>query len=70
MNKGIEKLRKLVAAGVAKRWGTADGGLCVPQMALDHEIAEIERYGWADYFVMAVEMVNAAPKAGGRIGPG
>lgn len=66
----IEKLRNLVAAGVAKRWGGADGKLLVPQTNIDYEIAAIERFGWADYFVMAAEMVDAARKAGGRIGPG
>ena len=66
----IEKLRNLVAAGVAKRWGGADGKLLVPQTNIDYEIATIERFGWADYFVMAAEMVDAARKAGGRIGPG
>ena len=66
----IEKLRSLVAAGVGKRWGGADGKLLVPQTNIDYEIATIERFGWADYFVMAAEMVDAARKAGGRIGPG
>ena len=66
----IEKLRSLVAAGVAKRWGSADGKLLVPQTNIDYEIATIERFGWADYFVMAAKMVDAARKAGGRIGPG
>ena len=70
MEPPIEKLRNLVAAGVAKRWGGADGKLLVPQTNIDYEIATIERYGWADYFVMAAEMVNAARKAGGLIGPG
>lgn len=66
----IEKLRSLVAAGVAKRWGGKDGKLLVPQTNIDYEIATIERFGWADYFVMATEMVDAARKAGGRVGPG
>lgn len=66
----IEKLRNLVAAGVEKRWGGADGKLLVPQTNIDYEIATIERSGWVDYFVMAAEMVDAARKAGGRIGPG
>lgn len=66
----IEKLRSLVAAGVAKRWGGKDGKLLVPQTNIDYEIATIERFGWVDYFVMAAEMVDAARKAGGRIGPG
>ena len=70
MDLPIEKLRSLVAAGVAKRWGGADGKLLVPQTNIDYEIATIERFGWADYFVMAAEMVDAARKAGGRIGPG
>ena len=66
----IEKLRSFVAAGVGKRWGGADGKLLVPQTNIDYEIATIERFGWSDYFVMAAEMVDAARKAGGRIGPG
>ena len=66
----IEKLRSLVAAGVGKRWGGADGGLHVPQANIDYEIATIESYGWVDYFVIAAEMVDAARKAGGRMGPG
>lgn len=66
----IEKLRNLVAAGVEKRWGGTDGKLLVPQANIDYEIATIERFGWVDYFVMAAEMVDAARKAGGRIGPG
>lgn len=70
MDLSIEKLRNLVAAGVAKRWGGADGKLLVLQMNIDYEIAAIERFGWVDYFVMAAEMVDAARKAGGRIGPG
>lgn len=61
----IEKLRNLVAEGVEKRWGGADGKLLVPQTNIDYEIAAIERFGWADYFVMAAEMVDAARKAGG-----
>ena len=65
-----EKLRSLVAAGVVKRWGGKDGKLLVPQANIDYEIATIERFGWSDYFVMAAEMVDAARKAGGRIGPG
>ena len=70
MEPPIEKLRNLVAAGVAKRWGGADGKLLVPQTNIDYEIAAIERFGWADYFVMAAEMGDAARNAGGRIGPG
>lgn len=66
----VEKLRSLVAAGVEKRWGSAGGELRVPRADIDYEIATIERYGWTDYFVMAAEMVDAARKAGGRIGPG
>ena len=63
-------MRNLVAAGVEKRWGGKDGKLLVPQVNIDYEIATIERSGWVDYFVMAAEMVDAARKAGGRIGPG
>lgn len=66
----VEKLRNLVVAGVEKRWGSAGGELRVPRADIDYEIATIERYGWTDYFVMATEMVDAARKAGGRIGPG
>ena len=66
----VEKLRNLVVAGVEKRWGSAGGELRVPRADIDYEIATIERYGWTDYFVMAAEMVDAARKAGGRIGPG
>lgn len=66
----IEKLRNIVAEGVEKRWGGADGKLLVPQANIDYEITTIERFGWADYFVMATEMVDAARKAGGRVGPG
>ena len=48
-----EKLRSLVATGVAKRWGGKDGKPLVPQANIDYEIATIERFGWVDYFVMA-----------------
>ena len=63
------RLRERVIAGARKRWNDTEMDLFAAQR-LEFELSLINRGGWADYFLMAADMVEAARGAGGIVGPG
>ena len=63
------RLRERVIAGGRKRWNDAEMDLFAAQR-LEFELSMINTGGWADYFLMVADMVEAARGAGGIVGPG
>lgn len=63
----MEKLKELVFAGAAKRWGEV-----TPEIAerLNFELSVFERCDAVDYMLMCADVVEAISNAGGYIGPG
>ena len=63
------RLRERVIAGARKRWNDTEMDLFAAQR-LEFELSLINKGGWADYFLMVADMVEAARGAGGIVGPG
>ena len=63
------RLRERVIAGARKRWNDTEMDLFAAQR-LEFELSLINKGGWADYFLMVADMVEAARVAGGIVGPG
>lgn len=62
-----EYLAKLAREGLARRYSTI-----TPQIMerLEHELAVINRMGYAGYFLIVQDFINAARQMGVRVGPG
>jgi len=63
------RLRERVIAGARKRWNDTEMDLFAAQR-IEFELSLINKGGWADYFLMVADMVEAARGAGGIVGPG
>lgn len=64
-----ERLRERVIDGARKRWNDAEMDSFAAQR-LEFELSMINKGGWADYFLMVADVVEAARGAGGIVGPG
>jgi DNA polymerase-3 subunit alpha len=62
-----EYLAKLAREGLARRYSSI-----TPQMTerLEHELAVINKMGYAGYFLIVQDFINAARRMGVRVGPG
>jgi len=63
----LDHLRSLCLAALHRRYA---GGLDGPSARLDHELRIIGRLGYAGYFLIVADFVQAARAMGVRVGPG
>jgi DNA polymerase-3 subunit alpha len=62
-----EYFEKLAREGFSRRYPKADAPLIA---RLDHELSVIERMGYAGYFLIVQDFINAARERGVLVGPG